>query len=257
MDDLEHSLSPQDADRLMADLRIELLRMTDIDTQRQDMTGDRKKQILKAAGIGRAQAIFFKQGRAREIRRRYVRLLRLLIRRFWSGELDQVEFSEAAYEASVDAYWDAFGEGRQAGGVDDEVEVGHQEGGIVFQQLVWANTSVSKIVVLLMAADGDEDRLKEALGRVDFMASAIDELWYEGLASAAGDRMYQWILGGTKEHCTDCLAYNGQRHRLSEWQAAGAIPNSYALECHGFHCQCELRPTRGGPVGVLNPPGMN
>jgi len=256
VDALEHSVSPQEADRLMAGLYAELLRMVDVDVARTPMTADRKKQILERAGMGRIQ-VALKQSGARATRSRYERLLRRLIRRFWSGEIDEREFGDAAYEATVEAYWDAFGQGRQAGGVDDDADVTNEEGGIVYQQMVWANASFSKIALLILTADGDEARLQEALGRVGAVSAAIDELWYEGLASAASDRMYQWILGGTKEHCTDCLAYNGQRHRLSEWRAAGAIPNSYALECHGFHCECELRPTRGNPVGTLVSPGMN
>ena len=257
MDALEHSVSPQAADRIMGQLYTELLRLVDTDVARTPMTASRKKQILQQAGVGRIDAVLFKQSGARAIRRRYEQLLRRLIRRFWSGEIDQQEFSDRVYEASVEAYWDAFAEGRKAGGVDDDVEVTHQEGGIVYQQLVWANASTSKIVMLILSADGDEARLQEAVGRASAIAAAVDELWYEGLASAAADRMYQWILGGTKDHCRDCLAYNGQRHRLSEWQAAGAMPNAYALECRGYHCECELQPSRGREVGMLLSPGQN
>ena len=257
MDPVEHSISPQEADRLLEELIVEFLRLVPVETSKPAMPKERKQQILRLAGIGRVQAVLFKQSGARAIRQRYEQYIRRLIRRYWAGEIDERQFLDEAYQASVDDYMDAFAEGRRAGGVDDDAEVTEHEGGIVFQQLVWANASFVKIVGLLAAADGDEARLQEALGRAQLVGSAIDELWYEGLASAASDRMYQWILGGTKDHCRDCRAYNGQRHRLSEWQAAGAMPNIYALECRGYHCQCELRPTRGRPVGVLNPPGMN
>lgn len=58
------------------------------------------------------------------------------------------------------------------------------------------------------------------------------------------ERQYQWQLGDTVEHCSDCAEQadagpqNGSYFKkLAE---AGIFPGSAALQCTGLHCQCEV-----------------
>jgi len=62
--------------------------------------------------------------------------------------------------------------------------------------------------------------------------------------------MYEWILSGGSEHCESCLAAEGQRHEMAEWEAAGVVPRSSRLYC-GAACQCELREVKGEARGKL------
>jgi hypothetical protein len=50
---------------------------------------------------------------------------------------------------------------------------------------------------------------------------------------------YTWILGTTKEHCSDCLSSAGQTKTRAEW-GKGPLPQSGALECTGRYCLCYL-----------------
>ena len=51
---------------------------------------------------------------------------------------------------------------------------------------------------------------------------------------------YRFVYGLT-EHCADCLRLNGQVHTTEEWLAhSDMLPQSRALECRGFRCQCSL-----------------
>ena len=59
-------------------------------------------------------------------------------------------------------------------------------------------------------------------------------------ASADKNGAYEWVLGATEEHCTDCLAMNGQVHRLKEYVKRGVMPQADILECKGFNCGCQL-----------------
>lgn len=51
---------------------------------------------------------------------------------------------------------------------------------------------------------------------------------------------FRWELGNTEEHCTDCLALNGQVKTSSEWLSAGIAPQSPDLECGGWLCDCKF-----------------
>jgi len=214
----------------------------------------RKARIVEAARA--PWSMIWKASPASGIRKRYQSKLTDLIRRLVSQDIDAADFVDVAFSATTSAYWDAFNLGRQAGGIDEDVDVNSEEAGIVMAKLVFAHASISKIVALL-GQPPDPALQSQALARVPAIGAAIETLYYEGLASGTANPLYQWIIGGTKEHCTDCLAYNGQRHRIKDWEAAGAIPQTFGLECRGFKCQCELRRSPGREIGTLAPPGMN
>jgi len=97
---------------------------------------------------------------------------------------------------------------------------------------------------------------KKALS--DGQAQRRPAMWYRksihpffmaGLASADKNGMYEWQLGQTEEHCSDCLRLNGQRHRLRDWYRKNLIPRSDKLECGGFECDCRLVKVQGRAQG--------
>ncbi|MFA5166600.1 MAG: hypothetical protein WC449_04940 [Candidatus Paceibacterota bacterium] len=50
----------------------------------------------------------------------------------------------------------------------------------------------------------------------------------------------RWNLG-TAEHCSTCLALDGQIHTVSEWNDSGFYPgNTSLLLCNGFNCACRF-----------------
>lgn len=57
------------------------------------------------------------------------------------------------------------------------------------------------------------------------------------------DKKMVWYLGRAKKHCSDCKSYEGKVYRMSQWVAAGALPQARGLECGGFNCDCRLVPT--------------
>lgn len=62
-------------------------------------------------------------------------------------------------------------------------------------------------------------------------------------AVTCADKKMVWRFGETEEHCNDCANYVGRVYRASAWQRAGALPQSNALECGGYRCDCRLEPT--------------
>lgn len=75
-------------------------------------------------------------------------------------------------------------------------------------------------------------------------------LWFNGSVSPAfeagrfsADRngYYQWRLGMTEKHCSDCLTLDGQIHRIRDYVQSGWLPQARQLECNGYNCDCDLR----------------
>jgi hypothetical protein len=206
------------------------------------------------APFDRLKAVYLKQGERRRLRDDYANQLAELVEAFINGDLDRPDFVDQAFELTAEFFLDAFVAGMFAGGVEGEPN--SEEAGYVWWEISLAQERLRSF------ADDIEDgryagKLDQAVRRATLYGAQAEYIWWQGLASAAGDQMWQWSLGSTKEHCTDCLAYHGQRHRLSEWQAAGALPQTFSLECKGYECKCELRQAKGGPVGQLQPPGAN
>lgn len=78
---------------------------------------------------------------------------------------------------------------------------------------------------------------------------SIIPFYQKGLASADANGLYEWELGATEEHCTDCNAMAGQKHRMREYVERGILPQASSLECHGFNCGCRLKKARGRAIG--------
>lgn len=89
-------------------------------------------------------------------------------------------------------------------------------------------------------------------GITDTEAETRPAMWFNksimpfmdaGRLSADSNGVYQWYLGDT-EHCGDCLAMDGQRHRMKEYVDRGILPQSSTLKCQGFFCKCTLSRTK-------------
>lgn len=139
----------------------------------------------------------------------------------------------------------AFRDGLAAGGVQEDLNAA--------DRAVYAG--------LLIDQSGYVTALGDALfnqgGVTDAQANAKAQMWYDksiipfyqaGLASADANGMYEWKLGAT-EHCATCLEMAGQKHRLKDYAGRGILPQSDALLCGGFNCQCQLQRSAGAASG--------
>lgn len=106
---------------------------------------------------------------------------------------------------------------------------------------------LTRLSQLRKRAQGASDFVRRALNRI---VTRLRNLWTNNAIGTGdlartfdrNDGFYMWVLGNTEEHCTDCLALDGQAKRASEWRAAGIQPKSPDLECGGWNCDCELVP---------------
>lgn len=89
--------------------------------------------------------------------------------------------------------------------------------------------------------------------RADMWASRYNEIRDWARVHFGGKKRYKWVVGNT-EHCEDCLALNGAVATGEAWEEArgrGVYPQSRDLECGGWRCQCELRPTDDPVTGEI------
>lgn len=81
-----------------------------------------------------------------------------------------------------------------------------------------------------------------------WIANSVNPLYYAGLAYAAGNQRYMWVMNPIAEHCKSCLKLNGQIHRMKDYVNAKFLPQNPRLICDGG-CKCRLEkssaPARG------------
>ena len=99
------------------------------------------------------------------------------------------------------------------------------------------------IAAILAKAERGEDMESTATK----MTSQVMRMYTIGLIlySIKAEELYTWELGATEDHCLDC-AENASLGPMpgSFWKEKfeeGIFPQSGALECKGFHCDCSIR----------------
>lgn len=140
----------------------------------------------------------------------------------------------------------AFMDGLTDGGLD-EPELDDDDRDTIARLLAEQSEYVSGITDTLFKGDGVSDAQADFKPAMWFNKS-INPMYQAGLVSADKNGLYEWVYGAT-EHCADCLALNGQRHRLKEFNKRGLMPQSSTLECKGFQCKCKLVKVSGRPRG--------
>jgi hypothetical protein len=134
---------------------------------------------------------------------------------------------------------DAYKDGLKDGGVDtDELSTEDQNA-----LLVWIAEQSGYVTDLgKRIYTGKDNRTPDYTASM-WASKSLREVYQLGVLSADRNGMYEWVLGATEDHCSDCLRLNGQRHRLREWHIRGWLPGDPKLECKGFNCDCKLTKT--------------
>ena len=88
--------------------------------------------------------------------------------------------------------------------------------------------------------------LSPLVARAGMWATRYTEVRNMARTLAGAEQRLEWVWTPRKEHCPDCRRLNGIVKRASTWllaRARGLYPQSRALDCHGYKCGCELKPT--------------
>lgn len=91
----------------------------------------------------------------------------------------------------------------------------------------------------------------QALARARQYSTNVRQTYHDALirSQAEAGLFMAFRLGNTEEHCGDCLRLDGQVHLASDWDSHPMRPQSNALECGGYNCDCRLVPARGPESG--------
>lgn len=139
---------------------------------------------------------------------------------------------------------------------------GLEDGGVAAQDMTdedrveIAELTAEQSVYVTNVGDAiyQDNRVTEAEARgkpAMWFNKSIKPFYNAGRRSADRNGYYVFVFGNTEEHCNDCLRLNGQIHRLRDWlgNKRRMYPQSSALECNGFRCDCNLKPADGPARG--------
>lgn len=170
--------------------------------------------------------------------------LRFAVRGLWTGVIDRDQFDEQMRVLINRRLKQAFDEGAAECGIKPD-EFTEEE------NLALVQTILEELEHIDELAQRVEENSKKNKGKLTPLLTRVSTLWVNkyndfvnlGKQQVCGDEKLIWNLGSTKEHCRDCLNYNGRVYRASVWKRNKIKPQSKRLFCRGFRCLCELKPT--------------
>jgi hypothetical protein len=172
----------------------------------------------------------------------YRLLLRENARQFWSGQGDWYDFYTSMMLSIERGFKQAWAEGMLTYGLklDDQNAEEKKRLAVEINAEKTHIETLADYIEKNSKANGG--KLTLVFQRVEQWISAYSRIRQLATAMAAKDKPLEWVYGPT-EHCADCLRLNGRVYRASIWIKNNLLPKSWQLECHGIHCQCELKPT--------------
>lgn len=170
--------------------------------------------------------------------------LRFAVRGLWTGVIDRDQFDEQMRATINRRLKQAFDEGAAECGIKPG-EFTEEENLALVQAILEELEHIDEL------AQRVEENSKKNKGKLTPLLTRVSTLWVNkyndfvnlGKQQVCGDEKLIWNLGSTKEHCRDCLNYNGRVYRASVWKRNKIKPQSKRLLCRGFRCLCELKPT--------------
>lgn len=178
--------------------------------------------------------------------------LRRAVYGLWSGKLYMADFTTWMME-SIDAYLQrAWRDGMEAAGVDWEDRTQEELTALdaaIFEEYQHIDGFGQFILENSKAAGG---KLGDVIPRMELWVNRYNDIYNRALMMAGKDLPLTWHLGATEKHCSSCSWANSKTYRASVWQKYGWRPQSPALECKGYQCDCSLsadgnKPLRGHP----------
>jgi len=168
--------------------------------------------------------------------------LRRVIRGFWNNLWSQAEFQDLMFNAIDRGISNAWYSGaKKVGILPDEITPEEQIklSTIVFREYSYV-PGLSAFVFANQKRVGG--KLRDCLSRADSWANRWNDASNQAMLSGQADPKLEWVLGPT-EHCSTCLKLAGKVKRASTWEKSGWRPQSRALACGGWRCQCRWVPT--------------
>ena len=166
--------------------------------------------------------------------------LRAVFRSLWLDVVSIEQFTQSLFAAVDRGMRAALNEGLQKAGFQPE-EASLAETQLFYDE-IYNNVSRAAALAEFIQANSkaNDGAWASVQNRLDLWANRYPALRTAVYSQAAGDKKAQWQLGATEEHCRTCYGFNGRVYRRSTWAKNNALPQSQALCCKGFRCDCSL-----------------
>ncbi len=177
---------------------------------------------------------------------RYQAALRSPVRGLWGGVLDRGQFRQSMFNAIETGIIDAWNEGAKDCGIQPD-ELSEDELNTRDERIAQERSHVSEFGQAIQEGSrSNGGKLLPLFKRLDMWTNRYRDASNEAKVMACKDEKLIWILGPTEESCHTCPRLDGKVKRGSFWRKAGIRPQNppnSSIECQGWNCLCELRPT--------------
>lgn len=164
-----------------------------------------------------------------------------------TGDINRRQMVHRARQAITMQMDESFERGLRDGGYTDPTRSQPQRTAI--NALIQEHLQYAKNLTQFVKTEPDPEMIEARVAV--WQNKAVGEAYNLGLAESGSTDNYEWHLGFTDKSCLTCLVSNGQIHTMTEWKAAGILPQSSNLECGGFHCDCTLKKTTEPKRGII------
>jgi hypothetical protein len=173
----------------------------------------------------------------------YRRSLRSLTRGYWTGDLAAFDFMDGMFGSINRHFEQAWRQVEAQYGIspDERTQASQDRLNLAINTEVGYVAGFADAIEANSKANGGA--LTPLLDRAELWANGYDRIIQLAQLVIAPDIKMVWEYGKTIEHCEDCAQYVGKVFFKSQWEAAGAIPQSPNLACSGIQCNCRLTPT--------------
>lgn len=123
----------------------------------------------------------------------------------------------------------AYQDGMEDGGVDSG-ELDEDDLLKIADDNVWDSLFVSRLVDEIYSAGGLKGSPEY---RASLWISTLNRFYYDGLASANKNGMFEFVGDDGVENCADCRRLKGQKHRMKDWTKKKLRPG---IDHENFEC---------------------
>ncbi len=173
----------------------------------------------------------------------FKRALRANVRRYWNGVTNKGDFVFEFFESVDRGFNRAFNIGvAQCGKKRDDLTDAEVDN---ITQRVNDQFSFIQSFADTIVQKKDGGKQADQFAKLNNWFARYGEMVQLGKAVACADENLEWVLG-VAEHCKSCIKLAGTVKPGSFWNERGIlprVPGATYLECNGFNCQCELKPT--------------
>ena len=179
----------------------------------------------------------------------YQRVMWQAVKDLYNGNITKFGFEDVMIGLIENQMRRAWNEGTRDAGLDPATDMTaafeEQLQTIILSELSY----VSPLAVNILEAKAAGSGYDQFRGRVNVWANRYNDVVSQARAAATKNNL-EWVLGAT-EHCDTCKALEGIVATADEWRISGfkpqtdwtgGLPNNH-LDCKGYNCGCELKPT--------------